>query len=191
VMGDLWNELRGELHGDAPEVEQLDRLPLLDRVIQEGVRLFPPVCYYTRATSAPAELGGRRLSPGTTVVFSHYITHRMQELFPEPERFNPSRWLTANPSPYEYLPFGIGPRMCIGITFASLALRVVLATLLQRFRLTVLPGTRVDRRVTTILSPRHPMPMRIDLPGPLYVASAVMGDVHDMVDLAAARAAAA
>src|SRR5262249_35581726 len=128
------------------------------------------------------------LSPGTTVVFSHYITHRMPDQFPAPERFAPSRWLTADPSPYEYLPFGIGPRMCIGVTFASLAVRIVLATVLQRFRLTVLPGTRVDRRVTPILSPRHPVPMRLDPPGPPYFTSPVTGDVHAMVDLPSARA---
>jgi cytochrome P450 len=191
VMLDLYDELRGELRGHPPELEQLDRLPLLDRVITEGVRLFPPVSYYTRATASATVLGGRRLAPGTTVVFSHYITHHMPDLFPEPERFLPNRWLTANPSPYEYLPFGIGPRMCIGVTFASLAVRMVLATLLQRFRLTMVPGTRVDRYVTTILSPRHPMPMRLDPPGPAYVASLVTGDVHDMVDLPMVRAAAA
>jgi cytochrome P450 len=191
VMRELFAELHRELDGGPPTLEQLERLPLLDRVIKEGVRLFPPVAYYTRATAGPAELGGQRLKPGTTVVFSHYITHHMPDLFPAPERFDPARWRTADPSPYEYLPFGIGPRMCIGITFASLVVRVVLATLLQRVRLTVVPGTRVDRRVTTILSPRHPLPMRLDLPDPPFFASPVTGDVHEMVDLPTARAAAA
>jgi hypothetical protein len=110
----------------------------------------------------------------------------MPDLFPAPERFDPDRWHAAAPTPYEYLPYGAGPRKCIGVTYASLVLRVVLPLVLQRFRLTVAPGTRVDRTVTTILSPRHPLPMRIDRPGPPFVAVPVAGDVHEMVRLPAA-----
>jgi cytochrome P450 len=189
VTADLYAELRGELNGAAPTLEQMERLPLLERVIQEALRLFPPVAYYTRATAGPVELGGRRLRGGTTVVFSHYITHHMPDLFPAPERFAPDRWHTAEPTPYEYLPYGIGPRMCIGVTYASLVLRVVLPLVVQRFRLTVAPGARVDRRVTTILSPRHPIPIRIDRPGPPFVAVPVAGDDHEMVHLPSAAAA--
>ncbi len=189
VTAELYRELRSNLYGDAPTLEQIERLPLLERVIQEALRLFPPVAYYTRATAAPAELGGKRLRPGTTVVFSHYVTHHMPDIFPGPERFDPDRWHTATPSPYEYLPYGIGTRMCIGITYASLVLRVVLPLVVQRFRLTVAPDIRVDRRVTTILSPRHPLPVRIDRPGPPFVAVPVAGDVHEMVELPAGKAA--
>jgi cytochrome P450 len=189
VTADLYDELRGELHGEAPTLAQVERLPLLERVIKESLRLFPPVAYYTRATAGPAELGGRRLRGGTTVVFSHYVTHHMPDLFPAPEDFDPDRWRTADPTPYEYLPYGIGPRMCIGVTYASLVLRVVLPLVVQRFRLTAAPGARVDRRVTTILSPRHPLPMRIDRPGPPFAAVPVAGDVHEMVRLPAAAAA--
>lgn len=191
VMTDLYDELNGRLRGAAPGLEHLERLPVLERVIREGLRLFPPVSYYTRATAEPTELGGRRLRKGCTVVFSHYITHHMPDLFPDPERFRPERWLTATPTPYEYLPFGIGPRMCIGITYATVVIRVVLPMLLQRFRLTAVPGTRVDRRVTTILSPRHPMPMRLDRAGRPYLSSPVVGDVHEMVSLPQTAAAAA
>jgi len=130
-MSELHDELNGRLHGAAPALEHLERLPVLERVIREGLRLFPPVSYYTRATAEPMELGGRRLRKGCTVVFSHYITHRMPDIFPNPERFQPERWLTAAPTPYEYLPFGIGPRMCIGITYATVVIRVVLPMLLQ------------------------------------------------------------
>ena len=191
VMADLHDELDGELRGAPPTLEQLERLPLLDRVFRESVRLLPPVSYYTRATAEPTELCGRHLPKATTVVFSHYVTHHMPELFPEPERFFPDRWLGAHPTPYEYLPFGAGPRTCIGITFASQIGRIVLATVLQRARLTIVPGTRVDRRVTTILSPRHPMPMRIDRPGGHYLAGSVVGDIHDMLRIPAALSKAA
>ncbi|MBI3824006.1 MAG: cytochrome P450 [Planctomycetes bacterium] len=191
VMAELHDELDGELHGAAPTLEQIERLPLLDRVYRESVRLFPPVSYYTRMCADATELCGRRLNKGTTVVFSHYVTHHMATTFADPQRFHPDRWLSANPTPYEYLPFGVGARTCIGITFAAQVGRIALATLLQRARLTIVPGTQVNRKVTTILSPRDPMPMRIDRPGRPYQSSIVGGDVHDMVHLPSTLAAAA
>ena len=79
----------------------------------------------------------------------------------------------------------------LGIIGIIVVIRVVLPMLLQRFRLTAVPGTRVDRRVTTILSPRHPMPMRLDRAGRPYLNSPVVGDVHEMVHLPMSAAAAA
>jgi cytochrome P450 len=186
VMDSLYEELDRELDGATPTVTQVERLPLLDRVYRESVRLLTPVAYFTRVTAEPAELCGQHLTRGTTVVFSHYVTHHMSELFPEPERFDPDRWLTARPTPYEYIPFGLGARMCIAHPYANQIGRMVLATVLQRARLTIVPGTRVDRKVTTNLSPRHELPMRIDPPGPPYQASPVVGNIHEMAQLSTA-----
>ncbi len=97
VLGDLCDELRGTLHGGAPSVDQLDQLPLLDRVIKESMRLPPPASLSLRVSTAPFELGQHQLPRGTTVFFSQYITHHMPDLYPEPERFLPERWQTINP----------------------------------------------------------------------------------------------
>jgi cytochrome P450 len=177
----VYDELHNVLGGRTPNLDEWERLPLFERVFKESVRIFPPVSYYTRVTAEPLTLGGRSLAKGTTVVFSHYVTHHMPDLFPEPEQFRPDRWLTARPTPYEYLPFGIGPRMCVGTSYAMQMIRIILPALLQRFRLTVVPMTRVDRRISTILTPDQPVPMHLDPPGGGYSASPIVGNVHEMV----------
>ena len=145
VMADLYDELTGTLAGDPPTVAQLDELPLLDRVLKESMRILPPIAYNSRTCITATRLGSHELRKGTTVVFSHYITHRIPDLYPKPKRFIPDRWLTLRPSPYAYLPFGAGPRMCIGKAFSIQAIKIALAMILQRHRVRVVPGSRIDR----------------------------------------------
>lgn len=165
-------------------------LTLLDCVVRESLRLFPPVSYYTRKTAEQLTLGGHTLRKGTIVVFSHYVTHRLPERFPDPQRFIPDRWRSVKPTPYEYLPFGVGPRACIGAAYAKQLISLVLPALLRRFTLTVVPGTRVDRRISTILTPARAIPMLLKPPGGPYVASPIQGNVHEMVRLTALAVAA-
>jgi cytochrome P450 len=183
ILGNLMEELQGVLHGHAPTTEQLGQLPLLDRVIRESLRILPPVPYSTRTSTGPFELGPYHLPAKTTVAFSHYITHHLPGLYPEPQRFFPDRWLSIHPSAYEYLPFGAGPRVCIGAAFSTMTLRVVLATILQRFHLNFVRGSRVDREVTVTMFPRNGMWMKVEpaTDVPKYVS--VRGNIHDMVDL--------
>jgi cytochrome P450 len=183
VAADLLDELHGELHGGAPTAAQLDRLPLLDGVVKEAMRLFPPLVYYSRSNRGQVEFGGVPLRPGTTVVFSHYVTHRMPELYPSPNRFWPERWRSAAAAPYAFLPFGSGPRMCLGAAYAVLAVKLTLAMIWQRFRLTVVPGARVDRRVMITLFPRGGVLMWVARQDRQFAASAVSGDVCEMVEL--------
>jgi cytochrome P450 len=183
IMAQLLDELEGTLHGDAPTVAQLTQLPLLERVIKESMRLLPPVAFNTRTTAEPVELGPFRLTRGTTVVFSHYITHHMPELFPQPERFLPDRWLTIAPSPYAYLPFSAGPRMCIGAALASTIIKTSLAMILQRYRLTLVPNVAINRKVTVTLNPEAGMPMQIGPQDRCFESSCVHGNIHEMVAL--------
>jgi cytochrome P450 len=183
VMLDLLDEFTGALAGEAPTPSQLAGLTLLDRVIKESLRVLPPVVYAPRMSMKPVALGPFNLPQGTLVVTSHYVTHHMPELFPEPECFRPDRWLQAAPSPYAYLPFGAGPRMCLGAPFATLMLKVALPMILQRFRLTVVPGARIDRRSTLTLGPRFGIPMLIENQDRRFTASPVAGDIHEMVEL--------
>lgn len=149
------------LRGSAPTVEQLGRMPLLERVIKESMRLLPTAAIGSRVSTGPFELGPYHFPRRTFVNFSQYLTHRLPELYPEPQRFKPERWETIDPSPYEYLPFGAGPRMCIGATFAMTELRIVLAMLLQRFRLAVVPGAQIDWGMTITLGIKGPLPMTV------------------------------
>ena len=107
----------------------------------------------------------------------------MPELYPEPERFRPERWQSIDPGQYEYLPFSAGPRACIGAIFATQFLKISLALMLQRFRFSVVPGTRIDRVVRITMQPRHGMPMKIFDNDRQYSASEVSGQIHEMVEL--------
>lgn len=185
VLADLVDELEGELRGAAPSVEQLARLPLLDRVLKESLRLLPPVPWYTRIAAADAELGGHLLPAGTEVLLSTYHTHHMAEHYAEPERFDPDRWLRIEPDAFTYIPFSAGPRMCIGASFAQLEMKVVLALLLQRFRLALEPDARIDRHLTITMAPRHGMPMRLHAQDRSFHTGVggVRGDIREMVAL--------
>lgn len=183
ILADLCDELAGELRGAAPTVEQLARLPLLDRVVKESMRLLPPATFMMRYTTRPAQLGPYALPAGATVTVSPYVTHHAPELYPTPERFDPARWERIAPGTYEYLPFGAGPHMCLGSTFAMIEIKIVLALLLQRHRLALAPGARVGRRVKITMSPRWGMPMlvlpRDTMPQPVRVR----GNIREMVAL--------
>jgi cytochrome P450 len=187
VMEEVGDELDGTLRGEPPGVEHLSRLPLLERVLKESLRLFTPAPFVVRLTTAPVELGGCSLPAGTEVILSYYHAHRVPELYPEPRRFRPERWEGFSPSTYEYVPFGAGARMCIGAGFAMMEMKIVLSMLLQRFQVELVPGARVDRKVRIVLSPKHGLPMRLRprqrTAG--HRLTPVRGDVRQMVDLPA------
>jgi cytochrome P450 len=185
VANDLLDELDSVLHGDAPRVEQLAELPLLERVIKESMRLLPPVPLNHRVAPAETELGGYTLPAGTEVISSIYHTHRIPELYSEPARFRPERWEKFDPGPYAYNPFSAGPRMCIGAAFAMLELKIVLAVLLQRFRFELVPGIRVDRFFSITMSPKPGLKMRVHTQDHRFDDSArnVRGNIREMVHL--------
>ena len=185
IMRDVFDELHQVLDGKPPTIEQLNQLPLLERVIKESMRLLAPPAYSYRVTSQAVELGPYQIQKGSTIAFSHYMTHHMPELFPNPNQFMPERWLSINPSPYEYLPFGAGAHSCLGSHFALMSMKIALAAVLQRFRLTVIPNSRIDRKVLALLAPKYGMPMMVQKQDREFEKSktAVRGNIHEMVDL--------
>ena len=183
IMQDVLDELEGELHGAPPGITQLGNLPLLERVIKESMRLLPPGTYSTRRSTDAFDMGPYHFARGTTVMLSIYLTHHMPDLYPEPERFWPDRWLQIDPSPYEYVPFGAGSRMCIGANFAWMEMKITLATVLQRYRLSLVPNARIDRKELVTLTPKHGMPMRIHKQDRCFARTTVRGNIHEMVNL--------
>jgi cytochrome P450 len=180
----LFDELTGELHGDSPTLEQLERLPLLDRVIKESMRTLPASSYSQRINVEPVALGPLTLSPGTLVIFSQFITHHLPELFPQPYRFLPQRWESIDPSPYAYLPFAAGPKMCIGASLAMMTIRLTISTLWQRARLAIMPGADINGKVTsTMLGPTTGMPMLVLSTHAAFENHWVRGNIHDLVEL--------
>jgi len=112
--------------GDDPDSSTIFRLPYLNAVCCETLRIYPvSMITFPRVVKAPLQLMGYQLEPGTTVVGCIYLTHRRTDLYPQPDLFKPERFLERQFSPYEYLPFGGGSRRCIGMAFAQFEMKVV------------------------------------------------------------------
>jgi cytochrome P450 len=186
VLADLMDELAHVLKGEPPRIEDLAQLPLLERVVKESLRILPPVPFNHRISAEDTELGGYSVPRGTELIASIYRTQRMPELFPEGDRFRPERWENLDPGPYAYNPFGAGPRMCIGATFALMEVRVVLAMLLQALRVELAPHARIDRFISITMSPKHGLPMHLHPPDRHFprTPTTVRGNIRQMVALA-------
>jgi len=180
VLADLRDEL-AVLGGAAPALDQIDALPLLDRVIKESLRLLPPAIFLLRVAMADEPFGPYTIPQGSFLFYSPPITHRLPDLYPQAERFDPARWETIHPSLYEYLPFAAGPRMCIGATFATLEMKLVLPLILARFTPVPPAGRRVDRAPGALLAPKGGLPMRLLPAGASLPRTPVDGDVWEIV----------
>jgi cytochrome P450 len=207
VMQRLWDEWRhgdggetmpgrdavpdGAAWGDADSPGGTEEsLPLLERVVKESMRLLPASAYSQRINVEAVELGPYRLPRGTGIVFTPLVTHRLPEIYADPQRFLPDRWLTLRPSPYAYHPFGAGARMCIGGPLALVIMRVALRRILSRFRLSVVEGADVSAHVeSTMLVPTHGVPMVIHHADGRFESVAVTGNIHELVDLVEAPSA--
>lgn len=184
VWADAVDEV-STLQGEPPTLEQLSTLPLLERVLKESMRLLPPVPFAGRVAAEPTALGPYQLPRGTEVIYSQHITHRQPDIYPRPAAFLPERWLCLDPSPYEYLPFGAGPRRCLGAQLALVQMKTILAMVLQRYHLQLRPNARVDHLVRLVLTPRDGLPMVVGRPRPRLQTAfrAVRGSIRGMVDL--------
>ncbi|KUF10075.1 cytochrome P450 [Pseudoponticoccus marisrubri] len=129
------------------------RLPFVRQVVDEALRLYPPAGMVSRTAQTENHLCGRRILPGDTVIVPIYALHRHHALWEAPHAFRPERWEAGRPDRYAYLPFGDGPRICIGASFALQEAAIVLATLLARFRFTPVPGRDPDPVMILTLRP--------------------------------------
>jgi cytochrome P450 len=181
VYADVLDELDSVLHGDVPTFEQLGSLPLLERAIKESLRLMPPFAFARRYAASACQLGPFNLPAGCKVIFSPYITHRMPDIYSEPLRYLPARWETARPSQYEYLPFGAGSHFCLGMRFAMLELKIVLASVLQRYRLEIPLNAQIDRVVRITIQSKQGLPMIVNRQDRKFKRNAIRGNIHEMV----------
>lgn len=181
VHADLLAELDDRLHGAAPTLEALAQCSLLDGVIKESLRLLPPTPTSMRIAASPCEVGGFALPEGATIFFSPFVTHRLPELYEEPDRFKPERWATLNRTTYEYLPFAAGPHRCIGAEFALQEMKVVLAMLLPRYRLALVPGSKIEPKGNN-LDPAYGMPMSIHPQDRHFERAPIRGRIQNLID---------
>jgi cytochrome P450 len=149
------------LGGRSPTPDDLPHLPYTDAVIAEAMRVYPPVYLIGREATTDLELGGYRVRRGTTIFMSQWVSHRDPRYFPDPEAFRPERWLDglARRLPkYAYYPFGGGPRVCVGNTFALMEAAILLATVGQKYRFTLDPDPPVGLDPQITLLPSNGIP---------------------------------
>ncbi|HVZ03148.1 cytochrome P450 [Hyphomicrobium sp.] len=164
----LAEEWESVLGGRAAGANDLASLPYTAAVINESMRLYPPVYVIGREATTDLELGGYRVKRGYTVLMSQWVNHRDSKYFPEPDRFLPERWLDGLASrlpKFAYYPFGGGQRICIGSHFALTEAAIVLATVGQKYRFTVAPDAVIDINPQITLPPKHGMPATLERRG--------------------------
>lgn len=149
-----------ELDGAAEDLAE--RLVVTRAVIDEAIRLYPPIAALSRAARRPDDLGGEEVRRHNLIVIAPYVLHRHRLLWDAPETFDPGRFLGVRRQHihrFGYLPFGVGPRICIGQAFALQEATLMLATLVRRFRLALAPGAEVWPLLRVTLRPAHGLPM--------------------------------
>ena len=158
-------ELDAVLDGRQPGFGDLERLTYTRMVIEETMRLYPPAWGFSRRAVAADRIGEYDLPPGWLVFVIPWVMHRHPKHWDDPERFDPARFGAAQSAArpkFIYLPFGAGPRQCIGNHFAMAEAQIILATLGQRYRLHLVPGQHVVPRPLITLRPRDGITMRVD-----------------------------
>lgn len=157
-------ELDGVLGGRTPEMQDIPKLALTSRVLDESMRLLPPVWVVGRKTAEPDQLGGFDVPARTYVYLTPYGTHRHPDFWTHPEAFDPDRFLperSKNRHKYAYFPFSAGSRKCIGDRFARLEAMIVLARVLQDVTVEAVSGVRIEMEPSVTLRPKHELRMRI------------------------------
>ena len=153
----LYAELRQTLAGRSATVRDLPRLPYTEKVIKETLRLYPPAYAMARIALEDYSIAGYRVPAGSSVVFSQWVMHRDPRYFAAPERLCPERWtqeFEKGLPKFAFFPFGGGPRQCIGSSFAMMEAVLLLATIAQRFRLTLVPGPPIVPEPAITLRPQ-------------------------------------
>jgi len=147
------------------EAQHIERLTFTKQVLQEAMRLYPPAPAISRQPLVPLVLGGEQLTPATQVTITTYPLHRNRRVWKNPDSFDPDRFaveqVKARPR-YAYLPFGAGPRVCIGASFAMIEAAVVLALVVRAFRFRAVDGHRPHPVARVTLRPRGGMPLFIE-----------------------------
>jgi cytochrome P450 len=161
----LEEEVDSVLEGRPPEFSDLASLPYTRMVIDEALRLYPPAWGFSRQAVGDDELGGYPLPSGWMAFVVPFVLHRLPSMWDEPDAFDPDRFSperSADRPKFAYVPFGAGPRQCIGNQFALMEAHLTVAALAQRYRLRLAPGHAVDPWPLITLRPRHGMPMFIE-----------------------------
>jgi cytochrome P450 len=158
-------EVDGVMKGELPKAEDFPRLRYTEMVFAEAMRLFPPAWIIGRRALGEYRIDGYTIPARSILLMSQYLTHHDARFFPEPYRFDPERWrpeARESRPKFSYFPFGGGPRLCIGESFAWMEGALVLATIARRFRMRLAPGQPVEMQPLVTLRPKHGMRMILE-----------------------------
>jgi cytochrome P450 len=157
-------EIDRVLDGRLPTAADMSRLPLVERVVTEAMRLYPPAWIVGRRAIGEYSIGDYSVPPRAMIFMSPYVMQRDARFFPDPERFNPDRWtpaFRASLPKFAYFPFGGGARQCIGEHFAWMELVLLVATVAQKWQLRLVPGHPVVPQPLITLRARHGLKMKV------------------------------
>lgn len=158
----LHDELDTVLKGRLPQLEDLRQLPYTEMVIKESLRLYPPAWGVSRIATEDLTVGDYEVPKGTIINLNFYHMHRDGRWWDEPNAFKPERWSPENAEAINkqaYMPFGGGPRVCVGFAFAQMEAQLLLATIAQRYKLSLKPGQVVTPDAHITMYPRGGLPM--------------------------------
>jgi len=165
VEAKLHHEIDTVLAGNLPTLTDLRRLPYAEMVIKESMRLFPPAYFFGRVAVEDVELGDYKVPKGTGIGVSSYSVQRDPRWWDEPEAFRPERFSPENAEnirKYSYIPFGGGPRVCIGNSFAMMEAHLMLVMIAQRYQMRLSPGQVVTPNPLLTMKPKGGLPMRLE-----------------------------
>ena len=165
VEARLTEDLAARLNGAPATAADLPRIPYLKEIVQESMRIYPPVWAYARRSEQEEEFDGCVLPANGYVAVVPYALHRHPEFWPDAERFDPDRFQPNRSQArhsYCYLPFAAGPRTCIGAGMAMLETQLVLAQIVQRFQVRVVPDHPIETVAKVTLKPRYGLPVTLN-----------------------------
>ena len=180
VVAALTEEIDGAVGGGLPSMDRIGTLPLLDGVIKEGMRLFPPVPLQFRRSLVEVELGGARIPAGMRILISAYLIDRDPELYEAPNKFKPERWRGLDRSPYQYPVFGSGGACARAPHSESQMVKIALAALLSSRRVELAPRARIDHRAAITLTPRPGVPIILRERATAPTRTSLSGSVHEL-----------
>ena len=174
---DVTTELRAALAGGTPDKMS----PLIDEAVSESLRVVPANAVMVRVSTRDLHLSGLDIPARTEVVISPFVEHRNPAVFPDPDRFTPARWRTARPSPYQFLPFGVGARACLGRRIARQILGHVVAAVLQRSVPILRRDTSVEWHMNVTLAPMGDLRMSFSTAVPHGRSGIVLGGARALI----------
>lgn len=185
AMAELVAEIDAATGGQPATMDRIGTLPVLDATIREAMRLFPPVPLQMRKATRPTTLGDERIAKGELVLISAMTINRDPELYPNPDSFQPGRWATIKPSPFQYTVFGAGGHMCPGVTFGMQMMKIALATILSTRTVELAPKARIAYRTRVTLAPIGNVEVIMRQRGQSVHPGRAIGRFLELVDLPA------